>query len=97
MRIRPLNLTDALRLASLLSPYVDVKKLSPEQDALEFVDGIVQKISAPDFLLCLKMMTKKTEEDISKLDGFKVLALFNQGLRENRAVALLNFYKSLGL
>ena len=97
MRIRPLNLTNALRLASLLSPYIDVKKLNPDQDALEFVDDIVQKISAQDFLLCVKMMTNKKEEDLSKMDGFKILALFNSGLKENRIVNLLSFYKSIGL
>ncbi len=97
MRIRPLNLNDALRLASLLHPYIDVKKLNPDQDALEFVDSIVQRISAQDFLLCVKMMTNKKEEDISKMNGFEIFALFNQGLRENRIVNLLSFYKSLGL
>jgi len=96
MRIRPLPLLDALRLASLLSPYVDVKKLNPEQSALDFVDDIVQKISAQDFLLCIKMMTKKTEQDLEKMDGFDILALFTTGLRENKAIALLEFYHSLG-
>ena len=96
MRIRPLPLLDALRLASLLSPYVDVKKLNPEQSALDFVDDIVQKISAQDFLLCIKMMTKKTEQDLEKMDGLDTLALFTTGLRENKVIALLETYHSLG-
>ena len=95
MRIRPLPLHDALRLASLLSPYVDVNKLNPDQSALDFVDDIVQKISAQDFLLCIKMMTKKTEYDLEKMDGFDVLALFTTGLRENRVIPLFEFYNSL--
>jgi len=96
MRIRPLPLHDALRLASLLRPYIDVKKLNPDQDAIEFIDDIVQKISAQDFVLCIKMMTKKTEYDLEKMNGFDVLALFGSGLRVNRVVDLLRFYNSLG-
>jgi hypothetical protein len=96
MRIRPLPLHDALRLASTLSRYVDVKKLNPEQNALDFVDEIVQQIEAQDFVLCVKMMTKKTEYDLEKMDGLDVLALFMQGLRENRVIDLLEFYNSLG-
>jgi hypothetical protein len=94
--MRPLNITDALRLASLLQPYVDVKNLNPEQDAVDFIDSIVQKISAPDFLLSVKLLSNKTEQDLEKLDGYKILALFTQGLRENRVVTLLTFCDSFG-
>jgi len=96
MRIRPLNLTDALRLASTLRPYIDVEKLDPNQDAIEFIDGIVQKISAQDFVVCIKMMTKKTEYDLEKMNGFETLGLFASGLRVNRIIPLLEFYRSLG-
>ena len=94
--MRPLNLVNALRLASLLKPYVDVNNLNPEQDAIEFIDGIVQSISAQDFLLSVKLLSNKTEEDLEKLDGYKILALFTQGLRDNRIVTLLSFADSLG-
>jgi len=96
MRIRPLPLPDALRLASLLSPYVNINKLNPEQSALDFVDEIVQRISAQDFLLCIKMTTNKREQDLENMDGLDVLALFTTGLRENKVIALLEFYHSLG-
>ena len=96
MRIRPLPLHDALRLASTLSRYINIEQLNPEQPALDFVDEIVQQIEAQDFVLCVKMMTKKTEYDLEKMDGLDVLALFAQGLRENRIIELLEFYNSLG-
>lgn len=95
MRIRPLILHDALRLASVLSKYVDISKLKPEQDALEFVDSIVQQISAQDFLACLYIMTKKTEQDLEKMTGYETLALFTSGLRVNRVLSLLEFFNSL--
>lgn len=94
--MRPLNLPDALRLASLLQPYIDVEKLNPDQEALDFVDDILQKISPQDFLLCVKLLSNKMEKDIQKYDGYKVLGLFTQGLRDNRIVTLLTFLKSLG-
>lgn len=94
--MKPLNLEDALHLASILSAYVDVNELNSRQDALDFIDDIVKKISPQDFLHCVKMMTKKTEEDLEKMTGYDILALFSDGLRENRVISLLDFYKSLG-
>jgi hypothetical protein len=95
MRIKKLDLYEAFELASILSKYVDVKKLNPEQSALDFVDDIVQKISPQDFLHSVKMTTDKTEEDLMNMDGVDTLALFAQGLKENRIVTLLSFYDSL--
>ena len=96
MQVRSLSLDDALRLASLLKPYIDVDQLNPEQDALDFVDGILQEISPQDFLLCVKLLSDKKEKDLEKMDGYKILALFTQGLRDNRIVTLLTFVNSLG-
>lgn len=96
MQVRLLNLDDALQLASLLKPYIDVDQLNPEQDALDFVDGILQEISPQDFLLCVKLLSNKKEEDLEKIDGFETLALFTQGLRDNKIVTLLTFVNSLG-
>lgn len=94
--MRPLNLFDALRLASLLKPYIDIEKLNPDQEALDFVDDILQRISPQDFLLCVKLLSNKKEHDLKKLDGYKILGLFTEGLRVNRIVNLLDFVNSLG-
>ena len=94
--MRPLNLFDALRLASLLEPYIDIDNLNPDQEALDFVDDILKKVSPQDFLLCVKLLSNKTEQDLEKYNGYEVLGLFTQGLRDNRIIDLLKFLKSLG-
>ena len=87
---------DAIRLASILNKYVDVKRLSPDQDAIDFISGIVEKISPQDFILCVAMMKNITEEDVKKEISLDVLTAFIEGLKTNRVMTLLEFYKSLG-
>lgn len=95
MNIRILNIMDAFHLASIVSKYVDTDHLST--DALEFIQGIVEKISPQEYLTCVSMMTDKTEEDITKEVSLDILTAFIEGLKMNQIISLISFYKSLGL
>ena len=96
MKVKKLNLKDALSLASIVSKYVNVSTLDSEKSAIEFIDEIIQSITPEDFLECIKKTTYYiTEKKLEKLDGLNALALFSAGLRENKIITLLSFYKSL--
>ena len=96
MKTRILRLEEAFELASILSKYVDVERLSPDADALDFISDMVDKITPQEYLRCVAIMTKNTEEDIQKIEYSEILASFISGLQRNRVVSLLSFYKSMG-
>lgn len=96
MKIKILGLRDAFRLASILSKYVDITKFNPNQDAVDFISGIVDQISPQEYLTCVSMMTEKTEEDLTKEISLDILTAFVEGLKKNEVVYLLSFYKSIG-
>ena len=55
---------DAFHLASIISKYVDTNNLNP--DVVDFIQGIVEKITAQEYLTCVAMMTDKTEAELVK-------------------------------
>ena len=85
---------DAFRLASIVSKYVDTTVLS--EDAVDFIQGIVDKISPQEYLTCVSMMTDKTEEDIIKEPSLEILTAFIEGMKMNQVISLISFYKSFG-
>ena len=94
---RVLNLFEAFRLASVLSQYVDVEKLNPDEDAVDFISDIVGKLSPDEYLACVSLLTHTDTDTIKKHISLDILTAFIEGLKLNHAVALLGFYKSLGL
>ncbi len=96
MEATRLNLTDAIRLASIVSKYVD-KIPSPQSDAIDFISGIVDKIDPEEYLACVSLMTKTDVDTIKQEISLNVLTAFIEGLRLNRIIDLLGFWKSLGL
>lgn len=97
MQAQPLNLIDAFRLASTISKYVDIKDLNPQADAIDFISGIVEKISPEEYLHCVILMTKTDEQKIKQEISLDILTAFIEGLKLNQIISLLSFYKSLGL
>lgn len=97
MQVRPLDMRDAFRLASVLAKYVDIKELNPQADAVKFISQIVEKLSAQEYLACVMLMTQENEETIKQEISLDVLTAFIEGLKLNQVVALIHFYKSLGL
>lgn len=96
MDAKPLNLRQAFELASVLTKYVDVK-LNPQEDAVDFISGIVDKISPEEYLSCVSLLTGEDVDTIKKQISLDILTAFIEGLKENQIVSLLHFYKSLGL
>src|SRR5687768_13568929 len=94
MNIRILNLMDAFHLASIVSKYVDIATLS--EDAVDFIQGIVEKISPQEFITCVSIMTDKTEEDVKKEVSLEILTAFIEGLKMNQIISLISFYKNFG-
>ena len=97
MQVRRLNLDDAFRLAHILSQYVDVDTLDPQQDAVDFISDIVQKITPEEYLKCVSLLTNTDIDKIKKEISLDILTALIEGLKENQIIALLGFYKSLNL
>jgi len=85
---------DAFHLASIVSKYVDIATLS--EDAVDFIQGIVEKISPQEFITCVSIMTDKTEEDVKKEVSLEILTAFIEGLKMNQIISLISFYKNFG-
>ena len=94
MDTRRLNLQDSFRLASVLSKYVDLD--DPQQEPIEFISGIVDKISPEEYLQCVSLLTREDVETIKKEISLNILTFFVEGLKKNQVVSLLGFYKSFG-
>lgn len=95
MDAKPLNLTDAFQLASLISKHID--KINPQQDAVEFISNIIDKLSPEEYLWCVMLLTQENEETIKKEISLDILSVFIEGLKLNQIVTLVQFWKSLGL
>lgn len=95
MDAKALNLTDAFRLASLISKHID--KIQPQQDAVEFISNIVDKLSPEEYLRCVMLLTQENEETIKKENSLDILSAFVEGLQKNQIISLLAFYKSINL
>jgi hypothetical protein len=96
MDAKTLNLQDALRLASIISKYLDVDKISPQADPIDVIGEIVNKISPEEYLVCVSLMTKMSIEKIKQEISLNVLSVFIEGLKSNKIITLLDFAKSLG-
>lgn len=95
MKAKTLDLRDALELASVLNNYIDDK--STENDGvLDFIEKIVSKIPPMEYLHCVKILTGESEEEIANLDYLTILTEFIDGLRNNKILTLISFYRSLG-
>ena len=93
MKIKKLNLNDALSLALTISKYADLT--NPFIDAVDFIAGIVEKISPSEYLQCIKIMTNIKEEEIKDAISIDLLTAFIEGLKTNQIITLVSFWKSL--
>lgn len=97
MKTKILGLEPAFELASILSKHIDVQKLNPNQDAFDFISDILHRLTPQEYLHCVKLLTDKEEKDIKTENSLGILTAFIEGLRANRIVGLIGFYRSMGL
>jgi hypothetical protein len=95
MKAKLLNLRDALKLAQILEKNVD--KDVGSVSVLDFVSGIVEKITPEEYLHGVSLLTGESEIDVKKEISIDILTCFIDGLRENQILSLISFYSSLGL
>jgi len=96
MDAKPLNLRDGLRLAEILDKYVDTET-SANAEAIDFISSIVNKIDPISFLRCVALLSGETDEMLKRQISIDILTCFIEGLRENKILSLVSFYRSLGL
>jgi hypothetical protein len=95
MDAKLLNLPDAMKLASILSKYIDTVSFNPEQGALDFVGDLLDKIEPMDYMNCIRLLLEEPQK-ISHLSGDELLTLLFHGLEKNKIFSLLDAYKNIG-
>lgn len=97
MKTKKLNLEEAFHLASVLAKYVNVEEITYDLDAVEFIGSVIGKLTPQEYLECVILLTEENVDTIEKEISLDILASFVEGLRDNHIIALIAFYKSLGL
>lgn len=84
-----------MNLANILIKYIDLDTNKLPVDSLEFVEGILAKISPSDYMSCMKLILGDIPQ-ISQISGDELLLLFFFGLEENNIIPLLGTHKQIG-
>jgi hypothetical protein len=96
---RKLNIYEAMMLAEIIARHVAEKDIEfaelDESGIFDFIDNIVSKISPDEYMRVLEIITNVNREKLKQMDYLDLLALFTQGLAENKIITLLSFYYSL--
>lgn len=93
MESKQLNLLDALHLASVLNPYIDLfedKKASTS----DFVGKMVNTMSPMDYYECVKILS--TKKITGNEGGDEFLHLLHGGLEKNKVISLVEYYRTSG-
>lgn len=93
MKVKKLNLKDALSLASTVNQYVDWQSLN--DNALEEIFGLVSKIPIEKYIKILSILLQTKEEKVAELEESEALALFVGGMKVNKITTLIGFYRNL--
>jgi hypothetical protein len=92
-----LTLPEAMQLASVLLPKIDLDTINPELDAVDFIGDLIDKLSPREYLYVVMLLTREDEETIKSYASIEILTAFITGLQKNQVVTLLGFYRSLNL
>lgn len=91
-----LSLVDALRLAAILSKYIDTKDIEKDSQPLDFIAALVNKLTPKDYLDCVKLLSgEHRDEEYEAYSSIKILTIFVDGLKQNQILSLISFYNSL--
>lgn len=95
--MEPLTIKLALRYASILSKhlhgvnYDDMQMITLLRILLDNM-----KLNCPDdYIECVKLVSGLTDSELCSMNSDDVLGLFVEGMRVNRALLLVSFYRSL--
>jgi hypothetical protein len=91
-QVATLNYPDAMRLASILTKYIDPSNV--EESPREFISSILDKITPVDYLHCIRMIFPN--EAIGELSGDTLLEIFYAGLEKNKIISLVKNYREMG-
>lgn len=93
-----LNLTNALRLAELIDPYIPVE-IDYDAPIFDFAGTILENIvlseKHADYLALVSLMSKETTDDLLQMSKPEVFRVFVDGLEENNILALIEFYRGI--
>lgn len=93
-----LNLTKALQLAELLDPYIPIE-VDLDASLLDFIGKILDNIVASgkhaDYLASIELMYGISIDDLVQKPVDDVVAMFADGLVDNKILALIEFYRGL--
>lgn len=96
--MKPLNLTQAFKLYSILGKYVPDATKNIDFDAVSaMIIAIDSGDSRDDYLHSLLMISGYKENMLVRFSTQKVLQLFVQGLRTNRLLELREFVRAVGV
>lgn len=97
MDARKLPLIDAFELASVLQDAITIDLKDSRIDVLDFVDDLLARLSPPQYLHCVKLLTGLDDNALKDKPSIEILTTFIEGLELNKVVTLLSFFKSMGL
>lgn len=92
MESKILNFPDAMKLASIISKYLDTESIK-EMTGEEFAYGLFDKLDEIEMIEVEKLLLG---EDILKLQPKEILKLCLESMIKNNLLDLLQSYKQLG-
>ena len=95
--MKPLNLSDAMKLGTILYPYIP----DEADDSLDFIGTIINNIKTSgkhiDYLNAIALMYGMSIDDVIKQDDSEfVLEMFAEGITLNNLLDLKIFFDSVG-
>jgi hypothetical protein len=91
-----LNFPDAMRLAQIVSKYIDTVSINAETNILEFLDGMLDKISPTDYVDILQLLFSTEITKLSTEDKNSLIKDLIEGLNKNRIPSLLVAHSKIG-
>lgn len=94
MEARILNFPEALRLASILSPYIHLPE-DAQTTNVKLVGRLIKEMSPMDYLNCIKSIS--TQPITGNETGESLLSLVYEGFEKNKILSLVSYYREIGI
>jgi hypothetical protein len=96
MEAKVLNFIDAMKLAEIVSQYIEVDSINMEETILQFIDNFINKVAPMDYLRCIKLLYGKELQPESLPNGNELITILSDGITKNNLLSLLKVRKELG-